>query len=242
MTAGTAAPAIERIESGVSSWKQFSWERIGALSGVAFVVLTFIGLTISDPNSADVDASPDQGSAVIASLFTENRADMELGTRFQIAGIAFMIFFVAYLYQRIRNAESGRGWIATAVLGGGLAYVAVMLIFITVGLAIASIDNYGADTAVARTLAALSWHVVEMLGAPLVAFIGGISVASLRYRIAPRWFGFAGLPLALAMLVGPVPYLGEVHWFGFLLFWLWILILAIYLVIRPSQPDIAAAA
>ncbi len=239
MTAGTAAPAIETIEVGVSSWKQLSWNRIGALCGVVFVILTFIGLTISDPNSADVDASPDQDSAVIASLFTENRADMELGTRFQIAGIVFMIFFVAYLYQRIRNAESGRGWIATVVLGGGLAYVAVMLIFIAVNLAIGSIDDYGDDTAVARTLAALTWDVVELLGAPLVAFIAGISVACLRYGIAPRWFGFAGLPLALAMLVGPVPYLGEVHWFGFLLFWLWILALAIYLVIRPRLPDIA---
>lgn len=239
MTARTFAPSSEK--TGSVPWKQMSLDRAGALCGIVFVILTFIALAVSDPNSADVDANPLQDSAVIANLFTENRSEMELGMRFQIASLAFMLIFVAYLYQRIRSAEASRGWIATAVLGGGLAYVAVMLIFTAVGLAITSIHDYGDDTAVARTLAALSWDVFGLLSAPLAAFIGGISIAGLRYGAVPHWISFVGLPLAAIMLLAPIPYLSEFFWFGLLAFWPWLLVLSAYMVIRPRLPELSAA-
>jgi hypothetical protein len=120
--------------------------------------------------------------------------------------------------------------------------VAVILIFTAVGLAIASIHDYGDDTAVARTLAALSWDVVGLLSAPLAAFIGGISIAGLRYGAVPRWVAFAGLPLAAVMLIAPIPYLSELFWFGFVIFWPWLLVLSVYMVIRPRLPDHALTA
>jgi hypothetical protein len=242
VSAQAFASSIERTDAVSATWQDAVWQRVGPVSGIIFVILVFIGLTVSDPNSADVDANPEQDSSVIANLFMENRADFEFGVRFQIASIVFLIWFLAYLHRRIQRAEGERGWVATAMLGGGAAYVAVMLIFTAITLAISTIDDYGSDTAVARTFAALSWDVVELLSAPLAALTGSITVAALRYHALPRWVAYTGAPIAAAMLVAPVSFLGEVFWIGFLIFWAWLLALSIYTVIRPRLPEAAATA
>ncbi len=238
MTAGTVSSLMRQTDGHIATWKDVAWDRAGALSGVIFVVLTFIGITIADPNSTDIDANPDQNSSVIANLFVENRADMELGARFQIASIAFLIWFIAYLYRRVRTKENERGWISAAILGGGMALATIMLLFAAFTLAISTIDDYGTDTAVARTLAALSWDMVGLMSAPLATFIGSIAVASLRYGALPRWVGYTGAPLALIMLAAPISTLGEVFWLGFVIFWPWLLAVSIYLVIRPQIPTL----
>jgi hypothetical protein len=241
VSAQAFASSIERTDAVSATWQDAVWQRVGPVSGIIFVILVFIGLTVSDPNSADVDANPEQDSSVIANLFMENRADFEFGVRFQIASIVFLIWFLAYLHRRIQRAEGERGWVATAMLGGGAAYVAVMLIFTAVTLAISTIDDYGSDAAVARTLAALTWDVVGLWSAPLAALTGSITVAALRYRALPRWVGYTGAPLALVMLVAPISFLSGLFWFAFLFFWFWLLALSIYTTVRPQVPGIAAS-
>ncbi|CAN5817989.1 hypothetical protein BH23CHL2_BH23CHL2_07580 [soil metagenome] len=245
MNVRATAPAIEQTAARSTGWQGAIWARIGPVSGIVFVILTFVGLTIADPNTSEVDANPDQASSVIARVFMEQRTDMEFGLRFHLASLVFLILFIAYVHRRIERVEAGRGWAATATLLGGAGLLAVMLMMSSFALAITSIEDYGGDTAVARTLAALSWHAVELLSAPLAVFAGGISVAAWRYRALPRWVAYIGAPISLVMLVASVSFLGSGFWFGFLAFWLcwlWLLAISIYTSIRPDAQEPAVPA
>lgn len=242
MSAQAVASSIEQTHAGALTWRDAFWERVGPVSGFIAIILTFAGNAIADPNSNVVDADPAQDSSVIANLFTAHRADMEFGARFQIVGIVFMIVFLAYLYRRIQSAEAGRGWLAPAMLIGGVGCVVAMLMFTAATIAIATIDDYGTDTAVARTFAALTWDSIEIMLAPAAALAGSIAVAALRYNALPRWIGYTGAPLAFALLIAPLSYAGDLFWFAFIVFWFWLLAVSIDTAIRPRMPEPAAIA
>jgi hypothetical protein len=241
VSAQAVASPTERNDSVAGTWKDAAWERVGPVCGIIAVALTFMGLAIADPNTSDVDANPDQESNVIAHLFMDNRADLEFGARFQMASIVFLICFLAYLYRRIQGAEGERGWLATALLAAGGAYIAILIYLTAITLAISTIDDYGSDASIARTLSTLSWDTTSLMAAPLAVLVGSITVAALRYHALPRWLGYTGAPIALAMVVAPVSFLEGFFFFGFVVFFPWLLAISIATAIRPRLPEQAVA-
>ncbi len=236
MTASHIAATDQQagIEIGAFSRAAF-WNRLGAASGIIFVVLTAIGAELASPNASDRDIWPGQSSADIARVLEENQDNMELGLAIGLVGIFFLFWFVAVIYRRIQSVEATPGGLAVVALGGGLVTASAFLIMLQTGLAMTSISTYGNDTQVARTLAALSWYEMLVLGAPMAAFVGATSVASILYRALPRWLGLLGIPLTIIML--PLPFV----YFGMLLFFPWALVVAVVILVRPMPLALSGA-
>ena len=89
---------------------------------------------------------------------------------------------------------------------------------------------------------AMSWESIALLGPPLAALIGSITIAAWRYNALPSWIGYTGAPLALMMLIAPVSYVDILFWMGFVIFWPWLLAVAVYTVVRPQLPAVPNAA
>ena len=91
------------------------WVRIGAASGIIFVVLTAVGAGLASPDSGDRDTWPGQSSADIARVLEDNQDNMELGLAIGMVGIFFLFWFVAVIYRRIQSVESDSSGLARII-------------------------------------------------------------------------------------------------------------------------------
>jgi len=76
---------------------------------------------------------------------------------------------------------------------------------------------------------------VAVLGAPMAALVGATSLVSWLYRAFPRWLAVLGIPVTIALLVFPIVFL------GMLLFFLWTLVVAVVILVRPMPPVLTGA-
>lgn len=181
-------------------------ERIGALSGVAFIVAFIIGQVASgDSNSPN----PDDPAAVIATYLTQNAVDQDLSISVSLFAIACLIVFVSYLRQVIQRAEGVPSFLSGITWAGGLLFAGTMLASLSIEIASSVLGAYGDDTQVAKTLYVLSWDFVYVFGPPLAALVGATSTAGLMYGVVPRWLCWSGIPLA-AILLTPLMFVGLV--------------------------------
>ncbi len=63
------------------------WERLGALSGIVFVVLLIAGFIVE---SAGLDAEASDPATTIAAEFADNRDQIEAGSWIGLVGIFFL--------------------------------------------------------------------------------------------------------------------------------------------------------
>ena len=92
------------------------WERLGALSGILFVVLLFAGVIIA---SAGFDVEASDSAKTIAAEFADNRDQLKVGASIELIGIFFLLWFLGYLRSHLQQAEGEGGWITSAAYGGG---------------------------------------------------------------------------------------------------------------------------
>ena len=197
------------------------WDWVGALSGLAFIVLFVASIIVGDADTNERNSDPVQTGTVIAQLYAERQDDVRQGAALEVVAIFCFIAFIAYLYPKMR--AQGDDWTATIALGGGLVAAGYMLSVVNLELGTAAIDDYGQDTAVARALAAVTWDSILVLGAPLAALVAGVSASALRHAFLPRWIGIGGLPVVALLLMLPAAFL------GFMLFVPWVVLVSLAL-------------
>ncbi len=176
-----------------------AWERIGALSGIAFAVLVIIGFAVGIRQANDV--VPSDVSGVIALNFGQTQDEIRLGAMIILAGIFFLFWFLALLHHRLREAEGGAGWLANVAYSGGLLTGAMLLVFASFGMAASVMKDYQGDWQVAKTLLTLSWDHLAVLVPALAAMVGGTAVVSIRSGALPAWLGWLSVLLVIAPVV-----------------------------------------
>ncbi len=200
-------------------------ERIGALSGVAFIGLFVVASTMMGGSDSP---SPDDSSGAIATYMADRASGEGLTTALALGSVACLVVFVSYLRHVLQRNEPSRTFLPSAAWAGGLLFAATLLAFLSIQIASGVIASYGDDTQVAKTLYLLSWDFSVVFGPPLAVVIGATSVAGLLHGGLPRWLGWAGLPL-IVLLLSPA------MWFGFLLALLWLLVLSVTLALRTIR-------
>jgi hypothetical protein len=205
-------------------------ERIGALSGVAFIALFVAGFVLSGDSDSP---SPDDPAGAIATYMADNATGQDLSIGLSLTAVACLVVFVSYLRQVLQRAEPSRTFLPAAAWAGGLLYAAMLLGLIAIEVAGGVITNYGDDTEVAKTLYVVEWDFITVFGPPLAVLIGATSAAALLHGGLPRWLGWAGLPLVVGLL-SPAMY------FGFILTLPWLIALSIALTARTMRPPSSA--
>lgn len=97
-------------------------ERLAASAGLLFVVMRLSYLFLSP--SMEPLASP----AELARVYTQ-KSEVALFWNFiGTLGFFFFLFFLGALYNALRQAEGGTGWLSLVAFGGGLGMLDQVLV------------------------------------------------------------------------------------------------------------------
>ena len=204
------------------------WDRLGAFTGVIFVVLMFVGLGIA----GNADVEPYDPSDQIARAFVEQEDQTMLGAMIGLVGVAFFFGFLAYFRRRLQQAEGDGGWLASMAYGGGLVTAAMFLLIMSMQLATRSV-SVGVDSVVAKVFATWFWNSVWIFAPPMIAFTLGAALIIVRYGALPRWIGWVGFPVTLTLLM---------PWIGAPVTLAWILLVSLVLTYQALRTTTGVSA
>ena len=197
--------------------------RAAAIAGIVFSLLFITSLL---PIWISIPANP-QGppGAVIKHLKTISFSLNLL----PFAGIAFL-WFIAVVRDQLGELEDR--FFATALLGSGLLFIAMVFSAAAVAGGIINVLASGSESliqsgtyAFGRTEIAIIMQIYAMKMAGV--FMITTSTISLRTRIFPRWMAVVGYVLAVGLLLG----VGTIEWVT-LIFPLWVLLISTYILIK----------
>jgi hypothetical protein len=208
------------------------WERLGAATGIVFVVLSVLALIIGAGPGADEDIVP---------YFVDNR-QRELAQTF-LAGLAsiFFLWFLGSIQSYLRAAEGGTGRLSAVAFAGGIVTIVILLFSLTVNTALADGMAQNADPGTSRAFYALVIQASDLTFFPIVAFTGASALVILRTKALPGWLGWLGIVVAVLSLsrgtaffveAGPFSSAGMLENVGIMAFMLWLLLTSILLVRR----------
>ena len=213
-------------------------DRIGALSGVAYIVLGNVGAALIS-GSSDGAESPGQQILDEQQRYAENPWTNVAFAALVLAQMALMMF-VGYLCTRVRDA----GWLATtALIGGTVAFIANLVsISIVVDLFVLRDDL---SPELARALQDLdgAGHLVQLL--PIGVFVLFASAAALVTRALGRvlsWVGIAvGATCIVVFAASGLPANDEFFLWPFLLVMVWVAVISLRFGFARSRTATPAA-
>jgi hypothetical protein len=199
-----------------------TWERLAAITGVAFVVLYVaafgLGIEVGASDREILDYYADSA----------NRAK-EVVAFFLIAAaaLAFLIF-AGSLRSMIARAEQDRAVLAALAWSGGIASAVLVLAGNAVSRATAFAamsDDFELDPNL-RRLAEDAGFLLFVSGAlAAILLVVAVSLAALRHGVLPGWLGWAGFPAAALLTLA-------IAFVGFLVLALWVLAVSAALAFR----------
>ena len=184
--------------------KERTFERLGALSGLAFVVLAVLSGFIY-PQQPRVDSSP----ATTLTWVTDHRVALQTGMICDFVAAGVLLWFVGYLHRVLRRAEDGAESLAPIVLGAGLgvAITTALAALPTAVLAFMVAQPGGInDPTLVRMLGDLNTLFFSVTSVMTAVFLVGLGLAMLAREFATRWLGWLSLVVAafnaLAIWIG----------------------------------------
>ena len=184
-----------------------AFERLGALSGLAFVVLAVLSGFIY-PQQPRVDAGPAKTLAWVH----DHRAALQAGMIFDFFAAGVLLWFVGYLFRVLRRSEQSQGdgeTLAPIVFGSGIgvAVTTAMAALPTVLLAFMDAQPGGiGDPSLVRALGDLNTIFYSVTSVMTAVFLGALGWAMLRGELGVHWLGWVALVVtvlnAIAVWIG----------------------------------------
>lgn len=173
------------------------WDRILALSGLAFVVVTLVGARIEGSIP-----KPDAGAVAILKYYSAHQSHIEVGTVIMADAVMLILFFAVVLRRHL-DRDGVSSWPTILAMGGTTIFVVSGLVEFAGAFEIA---HYGtklsSSAALAYNAAAVTGGSISALGT--CALLAGFGIAVIRSRQLPVWLGWVACLLAIAELAGPV--------------------------------------
>ena len=188
------------------------WPRLGAMSGLLYVVLLM-------------------GS-------TSTGSDSQIVIVLELIAILLFLPFLGYLYSVLRRAEGEGAWLSPTAFGAGLVDLTIKLGSIAPGFAS---RTEGLDPQLHQALEKMNSvaFIVTML--PLGVMMAAVAVVILKARVLPLWLGLMAAVTAPACLVNGM-FLDAEFGPAFLLFLLWVVMASIVLTLRAGTATAKATA
>jgi hypothetical protein len=209
----------------VMSYRQLRTPRAAGIAGVVFSVLFGVSLvllrTVLDPDlSIAIDWAGPAGTRVRIAL-----------TLMPFAGIAFL-WFIGVVRDRLGELEDR--FFSTVALGSALLFLA--MVFVSMSIAGGLLASARADLIMdgERALDSFGRAMMLRINNVYALRMGGVFMLSLgtvwlRTGLMPGWLVATTYLLALSMLV-----IVNLSLWVTLLFPMWVLVVSIYVLIRPS--------
>jgi hypothetical protein len=193
-----------------------SWQRLLALSGVAFALLFLIGWFASGGDAPDY-AAADQAWTDWAE---DNRWRSRIGGFLMLLAGFLFLHFVGTIRSVLGSAETARrgsAQLARVAFAGAITGIAGMSMAIVI-IASATSEGADADPVVTRAVATASAGPFLVSAMGFAALLMAAGLLTLRTGVFARWTGFVALLGALSFLIAfltLIAGLGEDSVFGF---------------------------
>jgi hypothetical protein len=216
------------------------WERVGAATGIAFVIFLIASFVLI-PEAPPAVSDP---IGDIKSFYVDHSGNLQASAF--LTGIAafFFLWFLGSLTTALRRAEGEGGRLSAIAFGAGVITLAFPLMAAAVNTTLATRIAAESDQAVIRALYEVQAFAGAFTAFPLAALVGGTSLVSLRTGLFPRWLTLGGYALTPAWLIAGTAVFTEHGFFSptgafgliVLALWLaWVLSLSILLTRRAGQ-------
>jgi hypothetical protein len=172
-----------------------TFERMGALSGLAFFVLAVLSGFIY-PQQPRVDAAPAKTLAWVH----DHHAALQAGMIFDFFAAGALLWFAGYLYRVLRHAEGDMATLAPVVLasGIGVSITTAIAALPTVLLAFMDAQPGGLnDPSLVRALGDLNTIFFSVTSVMTAVFLAALGWAMLRAELGTRWLGSLALVVAI---------------------------------------------
>lgn len=213
------------------------WERWGPIAGIVFVVLFVVGVSLAVSNLP----SGDDSATKISNFYLDkgNRAQVIIGAYLLWLGGLFFIWFLASVRTRLLDVEGAPGRLTSIAFGGGLVFVAMLMVAAACFASIAGDITFGGEKFIAPDAA----RFVPEIGYPIlliggmfaaIAMIDAVSILILRTAMLPKWIGWFGFFAAVVLLAA-------VYFLPVLAFLLWVLFVSVAMLRAPRAAVIPPA-
>ncbi len=207
-------------------------KRLGAASGVLYVVLAFVGSGSGDTNSPGFNATPQEITTWAKSL--QLTSSFWINPYVELLGMLFFLVFAAYLYSVLSRAEGEFGWLSATVFASGIATVVIKLTAFPVAAAAVAGASGGFNPQVLGVLWDMDNIAFFLTWATQAFLLAAAAIVVIQTKALPRWLGWSAAIIALLLLgtlpvafFNPIP----VH----LLALLWVLVTSIVLILRAGK-------
>jgi len=215
------------------------WQRLGAASGIVFVLVLVAPDLIQGGPSEDFTMTAAEQMAQSCATLTAARLTDAIYPITHVLGYLIFLFFLGSLWSALRRAEGGDGWLSAAGFGGGLVSLAVKFASGAASVAANSNACAGIDPQLWQVLQDMNNASFFYSFLPLAILLVASAVVAIRFGAPlPRWLGWMSAVVAVALLVDGFAGMLYARDFGpsLLLFVVWILAASIALVRRAGQP------
>ena len=214
-----------------------SWQRLGAASGIVYVVVILLPDFIQGGPAEEETITPAQAIANACASATAAQFTDAIYPITHVLGYLFFLFFLGSLWSSLRRAEGDHGWLAAAGFGGGVASLTIRLSGAAASAAAAHNACAGIDPQLWQVLNSLSGAAYFSSFFPLAILSAASAVIAIRFGALPRWLGWMSAVVAVALLVDG--FAGTLYTravgLSFLLFMLWTLMASIVLMRRVGK-------
>ena len=214
--------------------------RIGAATGVASVVVTFIGFGVHGALPTDTTAA-----AVQTYVNGVSESQAGIGNYLELLGYLLFLAFAAYLYAVGRaGGTNSLHWVNVLGLAAAITYIAVSAFAIAGQVLMVNWAKAGADPKTVLGAYMLDSAAFTLSFEITALFLLAVGILLWTRPIALRLIGSSGALVGLLLfvtgLISTASIQSSVSQIGFTVFSLWTLIAGIYLVIRPARTVRAA--
>lgn len=222
------SPSTTQTASSISSLK-----KLGAIAAIAYPILQMASQGLIQVGGMEPAFSAP--AAEILSFF-ENRdpALFPLGGYLSMLSVVAFLWFLGALWDELRRAEAGSGWLSVIAVGSGLVAAATLTSSGGWPLAVFRVGE-GLDPQIARLL----FDQGNLNFANLWVSLGSMVLASgLIFREArrfPGWFAWASIVLAVGLFLARAVWTTSIAFAPYLFFWLWLIVLGVMMLRRSPQ-------
>lgn len=170
-----------------------------ALSGIAYVVLVFLGSAAIGGTSGAGRHSLDSSTEDVADYIAG--ADVTrvwIGEFVAVLGYAAFLLFAAFVWSAVRG-RAERDWSELVAMGGALVYVALAMVATA---CLAPVLNRTGDPVDAARFLDLRTVLFAMAFVFFAVWLASVGIRALETGALPRWLAWAAIVISALQLIG----------------------------------------
>jgi hypothetical protein len=209
-------------------------KKYGAIGAIAFPVMQMVSQGLIQIGGVEPPfAAP--ASDIVSFFAARNPTLFSIGGYISLLSTVAFLWFLGALWDELRVAEGGSGWLSVIAIASGL--VAVSTIASPGGwpLAVFRIGE-GLDPQLARLLfdqGNMNFANYWVALGSMVLAVGLLARQSQRF---PAWLGWGSILLAIGLFAARAIWTSAIAFSPYLLFWLWLIAFGVFLLRRGEQP------